>query len=203
MSVAGSASVHEAAGRRGALPSRIKPVSPSMRVLGPAFPVRCPPGDNLWLHWALAAAPAGAVLVVAVPGDAEYGYWGEIMCHAAMARGIAGLVIDGGIRDSAVLAELGFPVFSNGICIRGTGKDPDSDGALNSAVTLGEITIEPGDLVVGDEDGVVVLPAADAEYILARARQRDEDEIKIISELANGRTTVDIYALPPHLRSVL
>ncbi|MEU3618015.1 4-carboxy-4-hydroxy-2-oxoadipate aldolase/oxaloacetate decarboxylase [Streptomyces sp. NPDC006872] len=193
----GSASVHEASGRRGALPSRIKPVAPGMRLHGPAYPLRCPAGDNLWLHRAVAEAPEGAVLVAAVVGDGEYGYWGEVLSHAASARGLAGLVIDGGVRDVEALAAVGFPVFSRGICIQGTRKEPSGDGALAAPVWIGRTVVSVGDLVIGDADGVVVVSAATASDVLAEARLREKEEATIIARLAAGETTLDIYGLPP------
>ncbi len=192
----GTASLHEAAGKIGALPSAIKPLSPAMRVAGRAFPVRSPGGDNLWLHRAIAAAAEGDVLVVATGGATEFGYWGEIMTRAAQARRLGGLVIEGGVRDAAALAEAGFPVFAHAVCIRGTGKDPEGDGALGTAVSIGAITVRPGDLVVGDGDGVVVLPAAQAAAAVRNAIARDHAEREILARLARGETTMDIYGLP-------
>src|SRR6202043_1769819 len=113
------APVPEAYGRRGALPSLIKPVAAGFRVCGPAFTVDCPPADNLWLHRAIYAAASGHVLVVDVRGRTEAGYWGEILSHAALARRLGGLVIAGGVRDTEEISALSFPVFAADICIRG------------------------------------------------------------------------------------
>ena len=118
----GAATLHEAAGRIGALPSAIKPVAPDMRVAGPAFTVHIPAGDNLWIHRALYEAAPGDVLVVSTSGGIEWGYWGDILNTAAIAQGLGGLVIDGGVRDVAGLSTMSLPVFSNGICLRGTIK---------------------------------------------------------------------------------
>ena len=119
----GAATLHEAAGRIGALPSAIKPVASTMVLCGPAFTVHCPPLSNLQIHHAIYHATPGDVLVVHVSGGAEAGYWGDILNEAAMARGLSGLIIDGGVRDTAGLAAMSFPVFSNGVSIQGTGKD--------------------------------------------------------------------------------
>ncbi|WP_207934052.1 RraA family protein [Actinomadura sp. KC06] len=192
----GAASIHEAAGRIGALPGRFRPVTPEMRAYGPAYPVRCPGGDNLWLHRAIAAAPPGSILVAETGGLTEFGYWGEIMTRAARARGLAGLVIDGGVRDTAALASLDFAVFSSGACIRGTGKDPARGGALAVPVLLGDVLVRPGDLAVGDADGVVVVPADAAGATVEAARRRDLDETAIIARLEAGETTLGIYGLP-------
>ncbi|MGQ4615685.1 RraA family protein [Nocardia sp. R7R-8] len=191
-----SATVHEAAGRIGALPSAIKPLAPDMRLAAPAFPVRVPPGDNLWLHRAVYAAHRGEVLVVDTGGGLEYGYWGEILAEAAIARGLAGLVINGGVRDSRRLIELGWPVFAERLCVRGTGKDPDGDGELGEPVQLGEVVIGLGDLVVADADGVVGIPAARADDIKSRSLERERMEAEYIQRLRGGETTVAIYGLP-------
>lgn len=191
-----SATVHEAAGRIGALPSAIKPLDPAMRLEGPAFPVKAPPGDNLWLHRAVYAAAAGEVLVVDCGDGFEFGYWGEILAEAAIARSLAGLVIHGGVRDSARLVEIGWPVFAERVCIRGTGKDPDGGGELGEPVTVGDVEVHLGDLVVADADGVCVLPAARVEEVRARSAQREADEARYIERLRAGETTMDLYRLP-------
>lgn len=186
-----TATLHEALGKRGALPSAIKPVAQGMRLCGPAFTVASPPMDNLLLHQALYQAKPGDVLVVTVSGHYEAGYWGEIMAVAAQARGLAGLVIDGGVRDSRELARMKFPVFSRGLCIRGTLKH--GGGALNKPLTFGDVVVEPGDMVVGDDDGVVIVPKADHATIIEKARSRVVAEDKIMDRLRAGETTLDIY----------
>lgn len=189
----GAATLHEAYGRRGALPSGIKPVEPSMRLCGPAFTVHCPPLSNLQIHHALYHAQPGDVLVVHVSGGVEAGYWGDILNEAAMARGLGGLVIDGGVRDTAGLARMPFPVFSNGVCIRGTGKDYGAVAWLQEAVRMGETVIRPGDLVMGDRDGVVVVPATDVEAVILAAEAREADEARKIDLIRQGARTLDLY----------
>lgn len=191
-----AATVHEAAGRLGALPSRIRPVHDRMRIHAPAFTVQLPPGDNLGLHRAVYAAAPGDVLVVHAGGQIEYGYWGEILNEAATARRLAGLVIDGGVRDVERLRAGSFPVFAANICIRGTVKDPAAGTALNGAIRIGDVTVRPGDLVVGDVDGVVALPAADAEDVLRRSAERDRREESVIQRIRAGESTLSIYGLP-------
>ncbi|MEV4241366.1 MULTISPECIES: RraA family protein [Nocardia] len=191
-----SATVHEAADRIGALPSVIKPLSPDMHLEAPAFPVRVPPGDNLWLHRAVYAARRGEVLVVDTGGGLEYGYWGEILAEAAIARGLAGLVINGGVRDSRRLIELGWPVFAERLCVRGTAKNPRGDGELGEPVQLGDVIVGLGDLVVADADGVVCIPAASADDIRTRSIERERTETEYIQRLRDGETTVAIYGLP-------
>lgn len=193
MTMPGTASVHEAAGRTGALPSYIRPLSAAMRLAGPALPVRCPPGDNLWIHKALVAASPGDILVVECGRGEEFGYWGEIMATAAIARGVAGLVITGGVRDSLMLIELGLPTFSGRICIQGTGKDPAGDGAVGAPVRIGDVVVRSGDLVLGDADGILVLSAADAEVAVSAARERDRKEIEILQRVRNGEPTLEVY----------
>jgi len=188
-----SSTLHEAAGKIGALPSAIKPVHPSFRICGAAVTVQSPPADNLWLHRAIVAARPGDVLVVHVGGHYEAGYWGEVMSQAARARGLAGLVIDGCVRDGAILERFGFPVFARGLCIRGTGKDFDARGWINAPTLFGDVTVQPGALIVGDLDGVVAIPRARVDEVLAKARQREEDEARIIERLAAGENSLDIY----------
>ena len=191
-----SATVHEAAGRIGALPSAIKPLDSGMRLAAPAFPVKSPPGDNLWLHRAVYAANPGEVLVVDTSGGLEYGYWGEILAEAAIARGLAGLVIHGGVRDSQRLIEIGWPVFSERICIQGTGKDPAGDGRLGETITIGAVQVARGDLIVGDADGVVAIPAARGEEVRTLSAQREQAEAGYIERLRAGESTRAIYRLP-------
>jgi 4-hydroxy-4-methyl-2-oxoglutarate aldolase len=188
-----AATLHEAAGRTGALPSGIKPVAPAFRAAGPAVTVATAPGDNLWIHRAIDAAAPGDVLVVHTGGAHEWGYWGELMSVAARRLGLGGLVIDGCARDGERLARLGFPVFARGLCIRGTAKASSALGALNEAVQIGEVTVHPGDLVVGDGDGVLVLPRASVEAILRAAAAREAKEATILERIEAGERTLDIY----------
>lgn len=195
-----TATVHEAAGRLGALGSAIQPAFDGAQVFGPALPVLCPAGDNLWLHHAIYAAECGEVLVVAIdePHDVEYGYWGEVMAVAAQARGVGGLVIDGGVRDTTELRDVGFPVFSSAVCIRGTIKDPTATGSIGEPVRLGEVTVQHGDLVIGDADGVVVIPRSRVDEVITASADRVEKEAQIMAQLRAGKTTIDLFDLPRH-----
>lgn len=189
----GAATLHEAAGRIGALPSAIKPVAPDMRVVGPVFTVHVPAGDNLWIHRALYQAAPGDVLVVATSGGIEWGYWGDILNEAALARRLGGLVIDGGVRDVAGLSTMAFPVFSNGICLNGTIKGYEATAWTRQPIRIGAVVVQHGDLVVGDRDGVVVLPAdAVPDALLAGAR-RERDEADKIARIRAGERTLDLY----------
>jgi 4-hydroxy-4-methyl-2-oxoglutarate aldolase len=188
-----TATLHEAAGKIGALPSAIKPVAPSFRCCGPALTVHSPGGDNLWLHRALEIAQPGDVLVVHTSGVYEHGYWGEIMATMAHARGLGGLVIDGCVRDGALLAEVGSPVFARGLCIRGTGKDYGAIGWINEPVLIGDVTVHAGDLVVGDGDGVVVVPRERAAGVVDKGCRREADEAGILKRLRAGESTMQVY----------
>ena len=189
----GAATLHEAAGRIGALPSVIKPVAPEMRVIGPAFTVHIPAGDNLWIHRALYQAAPGDVLVVSTSGGIEWGYWGDILNTAAIAQRLGGLVIDGGVRDVAGLAQMSFPVFSNGICINGTIKGFEATAWLCQPIRIGAVVVQQGDLVVGDRDGVVVLPASSVPEALAGGARREREETDKIARIRAGEKTIDIY----------
>jgi 4-hydroxy-4-methyl-2-oxoglutarate aldolase len=131
-----------------------------------------------------------------VSGAPDFGYWGEVMTVASMVRGIGGLVTSGGVRDSLRLVELGFPVFCASICIQGTGKNPQQHGSVGSPIHFGNALVRQGDLILGDADGVLVLPAETAAQSIEQAFQRDRDEEKILADLKAGRSTLDIYDLP-------
>lgn len=191
-----AAILYEAAGEQGALPSAIKPVAAGMRLCGPAFPLETAPGDNLPLHRALSKAAPGAVLVVSTGGFYEAGYWGEIMSTAARQRRLGGLVIDACVRDGSKLAEIAFPVFARGLCLRATTKNEKGHSALNTPVQIGDVRIHPGDVVTGDEDGVVVIPAAHAERALARAREQRTQENNWLRRIREGAQTLDLLGFP-------
>jgi 4-hydroxy-4-methyl-2-oxoglutarate aldolase len=189
----GAATLHEAAGRKGALPAAIKPVDPSMALAGPAYTVHVPAGDNLWIHRALYTAARGDILIVCTSGGVEFGYWGDILNEAALAAGIGGLVIDGGVRDTARLAEMPLPVFSNGTAIRGTIKGFQAIAWINQPILIGDVRIMPGDLVVGDRDGVIVIAADEVFATMTAAVAREADEAAKIEQIRKGARTIDIY----------
>ncbi len=189
----GAATLHEAAGRIGALPSTIKPVAAGMKLAGAAFTVPVPAFDNLWIHRAIYRAKPGDILVVGTSDGIEAGYWGDVLNAAAEERGLGGLVIDGGVRDTEGLAQSDFPVFSNGVCIRGTIKGFDVPSRLGQPLAIGNVVVAPGDLVVGDRDGVVVLPQARVAEIIAAGQRREADEAEKIARIRAGETTLDIY----------
>lgn len=189
----GAATLHEAAGRIGALPSAIKPVAPDMRIAGPAFTVHIPAGDNLRIHRALYQAATGNVLVVSTSGGIEWGYWGDVLNTAAIEQQLGGLVIDGGVRDVAGLAAMAFPVFSNGICLNGTIKGYSATAWARQPIRIGEVVVRQGDLIVGDRDGVIALPAAVVAEALAGGARREADEADKIARIKAGERTIDIY----------
>lgn len=188
-----TATLHEAGGRIGVMPREIRPVAAAFRVCGPAITVHSPGADNLWLHRALYVARPGDVLVVHASGLYDHGYWGEIMSAAAKARRLGGLVIDACVRDGAMLEAAGFPVFARGLCVRGTGKDFDATGWINHPLLFGELCVDAGDLVVGDGDGVVILPRARAAAIVAAAQVREAKEAEIVRRIEAGERTLEIY----------
>lgn len=193
----GSATLHEAAGKTGALPASIRPVDVSWRLAGPACTVRNPTGDNLALHRAIVTARPGDVLVIAT-GDEQpdWGYWGEVMSTAARVAGLEGIVLQGGSRDHAILPEVGFPVFSLGACIQGTGKQPVPHSRETYAdVEIGSASIRPGDLIVGDVDGVVAIPAAYARRTVESGLERHAAEADMLRQLRAGQTTLELLGL--------
>ncbi|MHB1504157.1 MAG: RraA family protein [Acidimicrobiales bacterium] len=178
-----------------AMAPRIRAVWSGSRVCGPAATARCAPGDNLAVHVALAEAASGVVVVADAHGAPERGYWGEVLTTEAVSRGVAGLVIDGMVRDTAALAALGFPVFAVGVALRGASKV--GGGEVGGEVEVGGVTVGPGDWVVGDEDGVVVVPVGQVAQALDAGRARAGREAEMFEELRAGRTTVDLLGLDP------
>ena len=172
---------------------RIRAVWPGARVVGHAYPVVCGPVDNLAVHAAVAEAPAGSVLCVEIEGDGDRGFWGEVLTTGAQARDIRGLVIDGGVRDADALERHEFPVFSTGIVLRGATKH--HVGSIGIRAVVGDVEIKAGDWVVGDRDGVVVVPAGSADDVVAAASARDAKEASMFTALRNGSTTVELLAL--------
>lgn len=193
------ATLHEAMGQAGALPFAIKPLYQGMRVCGPALTVSCRAGDNLMIHHALTLAEPGDVLVVDFKGMVEAGPWGDVLTAAAIARGIAGLVIDGCVRDAVTIRDLGFPVFSRGTNMKGTTKV--MPGPVAVPIVCAGVPVCPGDIVVGDDDGVVVVPLAQAADVLEKARAREAKEDAFRRDLAAGKTTVELLHLESYLQA--
>ncbi len=187
----GSATLGESGARP--MSPRIRPVWHGARVSAPAFPVSCSTADNLAIHVAVAEAPAGSVLVVNVGHEPARGYWGEVLTTGAETRGLKGLVIDGGVRDVDALEAHGFPVFSAMIALRGATKQ--EPGRVGATATVGEVEVAAGDWIVGDVDGVVVVPSAHLADVLAAGRTRAEKEVHYFEELRKGRTTLQLLSL--------
>jgi 4-hydroxy-4-methyl-2-oxoglutarate aldolase len=188
-----AATLYEASACGLACDPSLRAVWPGARAAGPAFTVQGIGGDNLALHRAVATAPAGSVLMADLQA-AAHGHWGEILAVAAQHRGILGLVADGGVRDAAQLAALGFPVFARHVTVVGTGKE--HPGRFQVPVRVGGVVVRPGDLVVGDADGVVVVPAAAVQETLDQADARVAAEQRALDAIRAGATTLDYYQLP-------
>ncbi len=193
----GSATLGESGGR--ATHRRLKPVWSGATVAAPAFTVRCTPGDNLAVHVGVIEAPAGSVLVVDVGQVPDRGYWGEVLTTAAEVAGLAGLVIDGGVRDVAALEAHRFPVFSATIAL--TGATKMQPGAVGEPVTIGGVMVSTGDWVVGDVDGVTIIAADEVATVLAAGQAREEKEAGFFTALKAGSTTVDLLGLDASLIS--
>jgi 4-hydroxy-4-methyl-2-oxoglutarate aldolase len=189
----GSATLGESGARR--MHPRIKPVWKGARIAAPVFPVRCTAGDNLALHVAVARAPEGSALVADMGGVRDFGYWGEVLTTGAEARGLTALVIDACVRDCNALEAHGFPVFATGLALTGAGKS--LAGSLREPITVGDVDVELADWVVGDTDGVVVIPGGELDAVLAAGRARADKEAGLFDALRAGATTLDLLDLDP------
>ena len=189
----GSATIHEASGKKGAVDFSIKPITRGVRICGPAFTVQCHPLDNLMLHKALEKAQPGDVLVATVGGHYEGGYFGGLMATSGVAGNLGGLAIDGCIRDSEEIIRMGFPIFCRGFSIRGTTKTVL--GLINHPVLFGGVLVYPGDLIVGDDDGMVVVSREDCKSVLEKSIQRVETEKKKSAQLKAGASSVELNKL--------
>jgi 4-hydroxy-4-methyl-2-oxoglutarate aldolase len=176
---------------------RLRPAWPGAALAGPAHPVGCTPGDNLAVHVAITTAAKGNVLVVDVGAVADRGYWGEVLTTAAEAAGLEGLVIDGGVRDVAALEAHRFPVFSSGIALAGASKD--KPGTVGVPVRVGGVSVAEGDWVVGDVDGVTVVPADRLAVVREAGQARASTEAGFFEALRAGRTTLELLGLDASL----
>jgi len=189
----GVATVHEAQGRTGLLRPYMRPIYPTARVAGSAVTVLCGPGDNLMIHAAVAVVQPGDVLVVATTSESTDGMFGELLAESCRAHGVAGLIIDSGVRDTAELTAMDFPVWSRAISAQGTSKT--IAGSVNFPIICAGATVQPGDVIVGDADGVVVVPRESVASVVEAANQRLEKEAKTRERLKAGELGLDIYGL--------
>jgi 4-hydroxy-4-methyl-2-oxoglutarate aldolase len=190
---AGSATVHEAIGRRGYAGSELRPIQQGVRLAGSAVTVSSHPGDNLMIHAAVEVCEEGDVLVVTNTAPSSHGMFGELLASSLIAHGVRALVIDAGVRDTAELRQLGFPVWSRHVSCQGTVKA--SPGSVNVPVVLGGVTVSPGDVVCADDDGVVVVAREEADWALDQSRARIANEDATRARLVAGDLGVDIYGL--------
>jgi 4-hydroxy-4-methyl-2-oxoglutarate aldolase len=196
----GTATVHEAIGRRGFVGPELRPLQQGAAIAGPAVTVSCHAGDNLMVHVAVEVCEPGDVLVVTTTAPSSHGMFGELLATSLMARGVRGLVIDAGVRDTADLRALVFPVWSRYVSCEGTVKS--TPGSVNVPVVLGGQVVNPGDVVCADDDGVVVVPRDEAMAALAASRERQQRESATRVRLAAGELGLDVYGLRPTLAAL-
>jgi 4-hydroxy-4-methyl-2-oxoglutarate aldolase len=194
----GVATVHEAQGRSGLMKPYMRPIYASAKIGAPAVTVSCQPGDNLMIHAAVEVCQPGDVLVVTTTAESTDGFFGELLASSLRVRGVAGLIIDAGVRDVADLTAMEFPVWSKAISAQGTVKA--TAGSVNVPVVCAGAIVHPGDVIVGDVDGVVVVPRAQAAEVAKLSDQRRIKEEKSRERLRAGELGLDIYGLRAKLK---
>lgn len=193
----GTATVHEAIGRRGYMGAHITPIQQDVKIGGNAVTVLSHPGDNLMIHAAIELCQEGDILVVANTAPSTHGMFGDLLATSLLARGARGLVIDAGVRDTRDLRQMGFPVWSQHVSCQGTVKA--TPGSVNVPVTIGGIIINPGDVICADDDGVVVVSRDEASWALEQSNERLTNEERMRVKLQDGVLGVDLYGLRPLL----
>jgi 4-hydroxy-4-methyl-2-oxoglutarate aldolase len=196
----GVATVHEAQGRAGLMKPYMRPIYSTAKVAGPAVTVLSHPGDNLMIHAAVEICQPGDVLVVALVSESTDGMFGELLASSVRARGVAGVVIDAGVRDVADLTEMKFPVWAKAICAQGTVKE--TAGSVNVDVVCAGAVVHPGDVIIGDLDGIVVVPREQAAEVARLGGERLAKEQRSRERLSSGELGIDIYGLRAKLASL-